>query len=223
MLAGGSGSRLGGTKPLARLGGRPLISYPLAAALASGHETLVIAKRRFPLPALVPGCQVAYEPDLPQHPLRGIVTALTHAAGRPVIVVGCDMPFLTARLLAWLAEIPAASSVVTVIGGRPQPLLARYAPRDLPALEGALHEQAPLRQTVRALMPRSIAEAELRRFGDPRTLCFNVNDPADLAQAEELLRDRASSSLAVSSSASETATSSADSASAPEKSVAKRP
>jgi molybdenum cofactor guanylyltransferase len=220
VLAGGAGTRLGAAKPLAPLDGRPLISHPVAAALASGHETLVIAKRHSPLPAL--DCPVAYEPDVPQHPLCGIVTALRHGAGTPVVVVGCDMPLLTPKLLMWLAETPAPGSVVTSLGKRVQPLLARYAPGDLSALQDALAEKAPLRRAVQSLHPTLISEAELRRFGEPATLCFNVNDPVSLAQAEELLAER-NSALAVSSKPSETATSSAERASAPEKSVAKRP
>jgi molybdopterin-guanine dinucleotide biosynthesis protein A len=221
VLAGGAGARLGNAKPLTLLGGRPLISHTLAAALQSGCETLVIAKRHSPLPTLE-RCDVVYEPDVPQHPLCGIVTALRHAAGTPVVVVGCDMPFLAPALLAWLAETPAPGSVVAAFDGQAQPLLARYAPRDLPALEDALELCAPLRRAVDSLNPTPIAEEELCRFGEPTELCFNVNDPATLAQAEELLAER-NSALALNSKPSETATSSAESESAPEKSVAKRP
>lgn len=50
VLAGGRGSRLGGAKATVELGGRPLISYPLAALAAAGIEAFVVAK-----PAGVPG------------------------------------------------------------------------------------------------------------------------------------------------------------------------
>jgi GTP:adenosylcobinamide-phosphate guanylyltransferase len=35
-----------------------------------------------------------------------------------------------------------------------------------------------------------VEEAELRRFGDPARLLFNVNTPEDLAEAERLLAPR---------------------------------
>jgi molybdopterin-guanine dinucleotide biosynthesis protein A len=220
VLAGGAGARLGNAKPRAPLGGRPLISYPLAAARHSGHPAIVIAKRGSALPAL--DCEVVYEPDAPQHPLCGIVAALRHALRAPMVVVGCDMPFLTPDLLAWLAEAPGTASIVATLRGAIQPLLARYASGDLPVLEEALAEQAPLRRTVQSLHPRLVAEPELRRFGEPAMLCFNVNDARGLAHAEELLAER-NSALAASSRPSDTANSTAESASAPEKSVAKRP
>jgi molybdopterin-guanine dinucleotide biosynthesis protein A len=71
--------------------------------------------------------------------------------------------------------------------GCPQPLLARYERSLLPALERALQREEPLTRTVEALRPRLIGEKELARFGDPRRLLFNVNDPDDLRRAEALL------------------------------------
>ena len=52
VLAGGLGSRIGGDKALVQLGGRPLITYPLAAAEAAGLDAVVVAKRTTKLPAL---------------------------------------------------------------------------------------------------------------------------------------------------------------------------
>ena len=65
VLAGGRGSRLGGAKATALLAGEPLIAHVLRAA--AGFETVVVAKRATPLPAVdVP---VWIEPDEPFHPL----------------------------------------------------------------------------------------------------------------------------------------------------------
>jgi molybdopterin-guanine dinucleotide biosynthesis protein A len=186
VLAGGAGRRLGGAKPRASLRGRPLISYPVAAALDAGLATVALAKRDTALPALP--CPVLREPALPRHPLCGIVTALRHAGGRPVLVIGCDMPLLTPALLAWIAALERPA--VACLDGALQPLLARYAPEQLPALEAALREQAPLRCAVESLGPRLLDESALARFGDPRALCLNVNDRADLARAEALLAAR---------------------------------
>ena len=184
ILAGGRGSRIGGPKALVELAGRPLISYPLAAVETAGLEPLVVAKPSSELPAL--GCRVIREPEEPQHPLCGIVAALRHAGARPLVAVACDMPFAGAGLLAWLGSSPEPL-VVASLGGRLQPLLARYDGALLPALEEALTGRWALRRTIESLRPRLIAEAELARFGEPRRLCFNVNTPADLEQAEQML------------------------------------
>jgi molybdopterin-guanine dinucleotide biosynthesis protein A len=183
VLAGGRGSRLGGGKAGIELAGRPLISYPLAAIAAGGLEAVVVTKpgeapSQSPVPLLE-------EPAEPRHPLCGIVAALR--LGRPVVAVACDMPFVAPGLIRMLAEAPE-QLVVPTLDGRPQPLLARYEPSLLPQLEAALGREEPLTRTVESLRPRLLAEDELARFGDPRRLLFNVNDPDDLREAEALLR-----------------------------------
>jgi molybdopterin-guanine dinucleotide biosynthesis protein A len=184
VLAGGRGNRIGGAKALVELAGAPLISYPLAAVEQAGLEPVVVAKRHSELPPL--SCRVIREPAQPRHPLCGIVAALRYAGPRPLVVVGCDMPFADAGLLAWLGSAPEPL-VVPSVGDRLQALLARYDSALLPALEEALADGRALRPALESLQPRTIAEAELARFGDPRRLCFNVNTPTDVEEAERLL------------------------------------
>lgn len=184
VLAGGRGSRIGGAKATAELAGRPLISYPLAAVEKAGLEPLVIAKPGSELPSL--DCRLIREPEQPRHPLCGILAALRYAGARPLVAIGCDLPFADAELLAWLGSAPEPLVVPTILG-EPQPLLARYDGALKPMLEAALERAEPLRRTIGALRARLVPEAELARFGDPRRLCFNVNTPADLRRAERVL------------------------------------
>ena len=183
ILAGGHGTRLGGQKASAKLAGRPLISYPLAAALGSGHEVVVVAKADTELPDL--GQRLLREPAQPRHPLCGIVAGVREAGGRPLVALACDMPFVTAELVAWLASL-AEPLAVPCLDGRLHPLLARYDPSLLPGLESALAEDRPLRETVASLDPREITDEELGRFGDPKRLLINVNTATELEAAEEL-------------------------------------
>jgi molybdopterin-guanine dinucleotide biosynthesis protein A len=197
-LAGGRGRRLGGGQPAVELGGRPLISYPLAAIAAAGLEAVVVTKpgegpppsrgsfvlhRRAKEPR--DSVTVLEEPAEPRHPLCGIVAALR--LGRPIVAVACDLPFVAPGLIELLAGAPEPL-VMPTLDGRPQPLLARYEPSLLPQLEAALAREEPLTRTVEALDPRLLGEDDLARFGDPARLLFNVNDPDDLRRAEALLR-----------------------------------
>jgi len=184
VLAGGAGRRIGGAKATLELAGRPLISYPLEAVAGAGLEPVVVAKRDSQLPPL--DCAVIGEPDRPRHPLCGVLAALRHAGSRPVVIVGCDMPFANARLLAWLGSTPEPL-VVPSVHNQLQPLLARYGTGLAPALETAMADGQAMQCTIESLRPRVVAEADLARFGDPRRLCFNVNTPADLKQALRLL------------------------------------
>jgi molybdopterin-guanine dinucleotide biosynthesis protein A len=183
---------------MAELGGRPLISYPLAAIAAAGLDVVVVAKPGEPplssrgslrthLGGREPREAVAVleEPVEPRHPLCGIVAALR--LGRPIVAFACDLPFVAPGLIELLAEA-REPLVIPTLAGRPQPLLARYEPSLLAQLEEALEREEPLTSTVEALGPRLVTEGELARFGDPARLLFNVNDPADLLRAEVLLR-----------------------------------
>jgi molybdopterin-guanine dinucleotide biosynthesis protein A len=174
VLAGGRGRRLGGAKPAAPLGGRPLVAWPLAAAREAGLEAVVVAKAGTPLPPLeVP---VWIEPDAPVHPLTGLVYALERAAG-PVVAVACDMPHVGAELLARLA---AAGGNAAARAGQPFP--ARYDPAALDVLRDALAREAPVREALAALAPAEI--------GAPKEALLGVNTPAELAAAEARLGGR---------------------------------
>jgi molybdopterin-guanine dinucleotide biosynthesis protein A len=186
VLAGGASRRMGAPKATLELGGRPLLEYPLAAVQGAGLEPAVVAKRDSPLPPLaVPRWD---EPAEPTHPLAGIVAALAASRGRPVLAVACDMPFVTAELLADLAARGGRAKIVLPeTAGRLHPLLARWDPALLPTLREALARQAPLHELARELDAERVGQAELRRFGDPERLLFNVNAPGDLERAAQLL------------------------------------
>ena len=184
VLAGGASRRMGSAKATLDLGGRPLLEYALAAVQGAGLEPVVVAKRDSPLPPLaVPRWE---EPAEPVHPLTGIIAALQAAGDRPVLAVACDMPFVTAELVADLAG-HTAPLVVPEADGRLHPLLARWHPSLLPALLDALEREAPLQVVAAELAAQRLGAGELRRFGDPARLLFNVNAPGDLERAAAML------------------------------------
>lgn len=179
VLAGGASERMGAAKATLELDGRPLIERPLAALTAAGLDRVVVAKADTALPPL--GADRWDEPDEPRHPLRGIVTALERA-GRPVVVLACDMPSVPPALVRRLARTPGRA-VVPAPGGRLEPLAARYEPAALPILRLALERGASLRDAVAALGPEALGDAELAALGDPAAMFANVNRPDDLARA----------------------------------------
>jgi molybdopterin-guanine dinucleotide biosynthesis protein A len=187
VLAGGAGRRIGGAKAIVELHGMPLVHYPLRALQAVLAEVVVVAKQATDLPPL-PGVPVWIEPAEPRHPLAGIVHALAStgaAAGldgpaREILVSAGDLPFVTPALVARIARADAhgAPAVVPRVGGRLQPLLARYAPAACAPLAAALACDPPpsLTDAVVALRPHVV---EL----DDELPFFNVNAPEDLLTA----------------------------------------
>jgi molybdopterin-guanine dinucleotide biosynthesis protein A len=183
VLAGGRGSRLGGRKAAVTLNGRPLIAHVLAAARDGGLEPIVVAKVDTELPPL--DCRIVHEPDLPRHPLCGIVAGLAAVAAPAAVVCPTDMPFVAGPLLAWLGSL-AQPLVVVRAGGRVEPLLGRYATGLVPELAALLPQEPAMTEVVASLGARIVEEAELRRFGDPDRMLINVNTPAGLARARRV-------------------------------------
>jgi molybdenum cofactor guanylyltransferase len=177
VLAGGAGRRLGGAKPGARLGGRPLLGWAVGALRTVCDEVAVVAKPATALPELPEPIPVWHEPAEPVHPLAGIVWALQRSAGRPVLCCPVDVPFVSGASLRRLCEVTGA---VVVADG--QPLLGRFGSPALAPLQLAVREGRSARAAVAGLSPAVVRL--------PAGELFNVNTPEDLAAAEARLASR---------------------------------
>ena len=175
ILAGGRGSRIGGDKAVVRLGGRALISYPLAAAKTAGLDAVVVAKRTTTLPDLdVP---ILLEPDAPTHPLVGVLTALEKLPA--VIALPCDMPFVDPLALAALAEMQ--DDLATLWLNQPFPSLYRRAV--VPQLRAAVKANRSMRSTH-----AHSSRVHVVASSTDQAAQASINTPEDLAAAEDRLR-----------------------------------
>ena len=131
------------------------------------------------LPRLELLLAVWYEPDEPRHPLTGIVEGLRRAEGRPLIVLACDLPLVSASWSArWPPRPRRRRRSSRARRAALQPLCARYEPGVLALLEG-FYGSAPLIAQVEALAPATYeVEPDVLR---------NVNEPQDLAAVAALL------------------------------------
>ncbi|HEY4279180.1 MAG TPA: molybdenum cofactor guanylyltransferase [Conexibacter sp.] len=182
VLAGGAGRRIGGSKAIVELQGRPLLSYPVGVLQAALEQVVVVAKAATELPGL-PSVEIWLEPDEPRHPLTGLVHALAAAEGRAVLIAAGDLPFLTVPLVMQLATVPTigAPALVPRAAGRLQPLLARYEPAALAPLSDALSaDPGSLSEIVEAIAPRVVELDDEGPF-------FNVNRPEDLLTAAAMM------------------------------------
>jgi molybdenum cofactor guanylyltransferase len=185
ILAGGAGTRIGGSKAVVNLNGRPLISYPLEAMWRALGQVAIVAKIDTELPS-VAGVTVWIEPDEPRHPLLGLVHALGLADGRPVLVCPVDLPFLSAGLVRRLVDAGrgAATAVIAAQAGHNQPLLGCYQHAALGPLSASLERgEVPVREAVAALHP---AHYEVEDADE----LFNINSPDDLLLAAAMVDRR---------------------------------
>jgi molybdopterin-guanine dinucleotide biosynthesis protein A len=164
---------MGGAKPGAVLGGRPLVAYPVDALLAVCDRVAVVAKASTSLPAL-DGVERWDEPQTAAHPLVGLLHAL-EAAGEEVLVCGADMPFVTRDALRSLVVAARPPATVAYADGRLQPLLGVYWPEAAETLCAGLPD-APLTRAVEALSPTVV---DL-----PADVVRSIDTPEALAAAE---------------------------------------
>ena len=128
--------------------------------------------------------------------LGGIYTAVVEAPA-PVVAVAWDMPFVSAPLVRALADgLAIHDAMLPESGGRRgvEPLCAGYGPACRDAIAATL-DAGDLRAI--GFHPRIrvgiLPLSDVRRFGDPELLFFNVNTADDLTRADGLWRQHASS------------------------------
>ncbi len=187
IQAGGRSSRMGRDKALLSLGGVPLIERVLEKVADLGDELQITSndpdRYRYLGVPLIP------DPEPGAGALLGLLTALRAATHDRVLVVGCDMPFLSRPLLERLVELaPKAEAVLPLDGGRYEPLLAVYSRACIPAIEASL---AAGDHRMISFLPEitlhTVEHDTLDRLDPERLSFFNVNTPDDLQRAEELL------------------------------------
>jgi len=193
ILAGGRGRRMEGIdKPLAELAGRPLIAHVIDRLAAQTDGVIVNANsapERFDAFGLD---VVADRIGGFRGPLAGVHALMqaAHVRGAShVLVVPADTPLLPRNLLSRLKEAAADETVARIASSnrRQHPVVALWPAALATHLGDYLAATADLSMAAYLRQIR-IAEAD---FTDPDAPdpFFNINDPADLARAEQLIGD----------------------------------
>jgi molybdopterin-guanine dinucleotide biosynthesis protein A len=190
IQAGGGSRRTGGDKALLPLAGKSLIEHVLMRIDGLGDDILITTNRPEDHTSL--GIRLVSDPVPGLGTLNGLHTALAAARERSVLVLACDMPFVSRPLLEHLVGLASQADVVVPYHEDGlEPLHAIYNKQAcLPAIEAALaageKRLVSFYPMVRVL---PVEESDLARL-DPRGLSFfNVNTLDDLAQAERILSE----------------------------------
>jgi molybdopterin-guanine dinucleotide biosynthesis protein A len=123
--------------------------------------------------------------------LGGIYSALAAASCSHVLVVACDMPFLNAGLLRYMASRPRDNDVLVPVVDRPQPLHAIYARSCLPLIEQRLRSgEYKAAGWFDDADVRTIEREIIAQYDPDLHSCFNMNTPEDFAFAKEVLTQR---------------------------------
>ncbi len=171
LLTGGASRRMGFDKALVRIGGVPL-------ALRVGRRAKAVAAPALEVGPGHSGLACAPESHPGSGPLAALADGVTalRATGflGPALVLSTDLVAIDTASLMTLANWPGTGSVVPLLGGRPQPLCARWSGADLDAARELV---AAGERSMQALLARSgitltgaIDPARLRDADTPEEL-----------------------------------------------------
>ncbi|MGC8878285.1 MAG: molybdenum cofactor guanylyltransferase [Anaerolineae bacterium] len=182
VLAGGQSRRMGCDKAFLPVGGKPVIQRVLERVVPLSEDVILVTNAPDKY-ASYTNCHIIGDIYPGKGTLGGIYTALVAARYPYCLIVACDMPFLSTRLLKYLVRLASACQcdvVVPRISGRWETLHAVYSKRCLHPIERCL-QQDQLRvcdffESVRLYV---VEQNRLERF-DPLLRSFlNVNTPEE--------------------------------------------
>lgn len=186
ILAGGKSSRMKFNKAFAIIEGKRVIDIIVNKFERIFSETLIICNE----PELFSdfGPRVFTDVIPRQGPLSGIHAGLYYAKNESVFVCGCDMPFVSEEIIAYLiSKLGGHDSAVPEIDGHLQPTSAAYNRKCIPIIQehieqGKLKLTRVFREQLNAVI---VDETELARFENFRDAFFNINDLDALERARE--------------------------------------
>lgn len=186
IQAGGRSSRMGQDKAFVQLAGKPMIEHVLANVAGLGEETIITTNQ--PERYAYLGHRLVSDPVPGAGALPGLHTALAAAQGDYVLLIACDMPFVDRALATYLLSLAPEADVVVPMWEEYQTMCAVYARQPvLSAVENALAQgkkrMISFYEQVRLLVVPALTIAQFDPQGHS---FFNVNTPADLAQAEQI-------------------------------------
>ena len=189
ILAGGKSLRLGRSKFLETIGAKSLIQWVVDRLAILSTEIIIATARGETIPCSS-AVRIKTVADIypGKGPLVGIYSGLIASSGSRAIVVGCDMPFLSASLLEYLCQISSTFDVVVPeTRKKVEPLCAVYSKNCLAPIQGLL-EQNELRisELFSMVKVKYVDEDEINRFDPEHLSFFNINTQADLDRARKL-------------------------------------
>jgi molybdopterin-guanine dinucleotide biosynthesis protein A len=198
ILAGGRAARFAGRdKGLLLVGGRTIRDRQLTALAPIADDIMIVlafdqARAAQETASRIPGAGGAPETRVIMDrvpacgPLGGIDAALTAARDDLVVVVACDMPFVTARLFSDLLALSHdVDAVVPQTARGYHPLCAVYARRCQRSVASRLAAgRLKVLDLLSDLRVRLVAPEELERLGHGGRVLANVNTPSDYEALE---------------------------------------
>jgi molybdopterin-guanine dinucleotide biosynthesis protein A len=199
ILAGGKGSRFGGSKHLRQLQGKALALHVVERASTVVEEVLVVLRHddnpEFYRDILPGNVKLVMDTAQSETPLVGIMTGARASTAEYSAFLSCDLVFLNPEALRYLFH--QAEGVDAAIPEWPdgllEPLHAVYRTRGAAdAAEAALeaHEYRTIAVARRLKNVKRVPVDEIKPFDPDLLTFFNANAEEDLMKAERILAQK---------------------------------
>ena len=197
ILAGGFSSRFGQDKGLLPLLKKPLIKHVLDATKGIVDETIIVVSSESQTENFAKvvdsNVNIFVDIDDVQSPLIGASTGFRKTQGEYSLLLPCDTPLVSTKILLLLFELCTNRNAVIPRwpNGYIEPLQAVY--RTKPALETAESALSEGKFDMRSMVDRLggvryISTLVLQQLDPKLRTFFNVNTSLDLKKAESMLK-----------------------------------
>jgi molybdopterin-guanine dinucleotide biosynthesis protein A len=178
ILIGGDSSRMGSDKATFEVDGLPMATRVAQAAKAAGaSEILLVGATQAKAKKLTGTWKKDSYPG--EGPLGGVITALKSASHDSVVVLSCDMPFITDAVIASLVRGLNDAQASVGRTDRLNWLCAAWSKEEcLQTLQGVWKRNE--RAVHRAAVLLDVAEVPV-----PAVAVRNINTPADLLAPDD--------------------------------------
>jgi molybdenum cofactor guanylyltransferase len=186
ILCGGHARRFAGRdKSSLIVGGRSILDRQVAELSRLTADLMLVGRAGA---AALPQTRQVADRVPGKGPLGGLDAALAAARAEDVIVIACDMPFVSADFLRFLTTLTPGYDVVVPQTARGyHPLCAVYARRCAePVARRLAAGQLTMIGLLEELRARVVLAEEIAAFGDPDRLLSNLNTPAEFDAVEDL-------------------------------------
>jgi molybdopterin-guanine dinucleotide biosynthesis protein A len=193
VLAGGGSTRFGRDKAVVEFAGKAMLARMIELLRSFANDVKIVSAA---------GKYTDFEAEIVEDrwpgegPFGGIVTALLHTQeNEPAcewnVIVSCDMPFLTADWMKFLAERAAMTTTQVVVPHSkhgPEPLCACWRTDAVETLHAAFERGVRrVTQGISLLRAEVLDERDWKRFDSAGRLFWNMNTAADYEDARRIV------------------------------------
>ncbi|HYP28426.1 MAG TPA: molybdenum cofactor guanylyltransferase [Blastocatellia bacterium] len=186
VTAGGLSSRMGRDKAWLPIGGRPMIERAIDALRAVSESVSIIANGDEYLKL---GLPVIRDKNPGLGPIEAVRTALAHSKTSHAVLLGCDLPFVSAGLLSFIIGLSDPNDgyeAVVPVGrdSRLEPLCAVYSTSALAPIEEMIERgDRKVRLLFGRVRTRFVPFEEIEHLPGSALFFENVNTPEEYGKA----------------------------------------